>query len=237
MNDDNKNNILQFPARKKEAENPPAATVNPTAEKPKKAAAAAKGSKKTVAGSVLAIMLVTVAVNKYTFQSVNQSEMASNGGAGVAGRQIASVDHAFVRDAQWEKQLANRLASTQARAVASSTVGRNATIEEKLRWGILEEKYTITYSAGENQINTILLQDPVAKPSYILDRPKFLNEYGSLFESNYNTAKLKSVQKSEDKTVESYTLFDKENKPKGEARFELDRHKRLISLKVEPVQI
>lgn len=241
MSDDNKapdnvvNNVLQFPTRKKETETVPPAVDKavPAASKNKKPAK--KGSKKAMAATVLAIGLLTVAVNKHTFETAQTQNMdlASNA---AGGRHIASVQ-SVSRNAQWEMKLAESLASAQVREVASTGIGRSATIEEKLRWGILEEKYTITYSANEHEINSILLQDPVSNPAYILDRPKFLNEYGQLFENSFNTAKLKSVEKSEDKTVESYTLFDKENKAKGEARFELDRHKRLISLKVEPIQI
>ena len=88
-----------------------------------------------------------------------------------------------------------------------------------------------------HRIHSILLQDEAASPSYILDRAKFLKEYGPLFESQFDSAKLKSVESNNEKTVEAYTLYDKEKKATGEARFELDRHKRLISLKVEPSQI
>lgn len=259
MSDDNKaagnvvNNVLQFPARKKEAEVSPAtgntgsapgnavdkavpsaSNVKNPVKNPEK-----KGSKKAMAATVLAIALLTVAVNKQTFEGAKAGniELASNSGASI-GRQIASVERVnWARNAEWEKQLAASMASAQVRDIASTGVGRSATIEEKRRWGILEEKYTITYSPNVHEINTILLQDPVSNPAYILDRSKFLTEYGRLFEGSFSTAKLKSVQKSDDKTVESYTLFDKENKARGEARFELDRHKRLISLKVEPVQI
>jgi hypothetical protein len=238
MSDDSKssgnlvNNILQFPKRKKDAQVPP--PVNQ--EKPKTDPSPKKGSKKAMAATFLAISLLTVAVNKNTFEktSVGNIDLASN--ASSEGRKIASVQ-SISRDADWEMNLSNRLASAQIREIASAGIGRAATIDEKLRWGILEEKYTITYSSDERRINTILLQDPVSSPSYIRDRSKFLAEYGRLFENKFNTAKLKSVEKSDDKTVEIHTLFDKENKAKGEARFELDRHKRLISLKVEPVKI
>ncbi len=246
MSEDNKtpdqvvSNVLQFPTRKKDADVPPTLDKAPANNStPDKSTPTKKGSKKAMAATVLAISLLTVAVNKHTFDSapVGSTDMASVAGDSM-GRKIASVERMnFTRNPQWEKQLADSMSSVQVRDVASAGVGRTVTVEEKLRWGTLEEKYTITYSAAEHEINSILLQDPVAKPSYILDRPKFLTEYGHLFKGSFDTARLKSVEKSEDKTVESYTLFDKENKARGEARFELDRHKRLISLKVEPVQI
>jgi hypothetical protein len=236
MSNENKapNNVLQFPGPKttsnKPAHNPPPVPNASEPPKPEKT----KSVKKTTAGTVLAIALMSVAVNKYTFSHhSNSADLSSNG-----GRSIASVERlTFHRDAAWEKALAERLASAKTRDIASVNIGRAATKDEKLRWGVLEEKYTISYDADEHNIRSILLQDEKSSPSYLLDRPKFLNEFGSLFSAHFETAKLKSVQKSDDKTVEAYTLFDKDNNPKGEARFELDRHKRLISLKVEPVKI
>lgn len=234
MSNDNKtpNNVLQFPGPKAQPAKPSTPAPQPAKQKeeppqPPKA----KSVKKTTAGAVVAIALMTVAVNKYTFSESNSASLSSNG-----GRTIASINHDS-RDAAWEKDLAERLASAQVREVASVNIGRPATKEEKLRWGVLEEKYTISYDKEEHRIRSILLQDEKTSPSYMLDRSKFLNEFGSLFSETFDSAKLKSVEKSEDKTVEAYTLFDKENNPKGEARFELDRHKRLISLKVEPIQI
>jgi hypothetical protein len=239
------NNVIQFPGgRKKETEEvksgdtatPPAVPKAQTAKKPAKG----KASKKNVGAGVLAIMLFTAAVNNYVFSnSAESSDLSSQ-----SGRAIASVGSlndlerfSWTRDAQWEKQLAEKLASPQARQMASTNIGRSATPEEKLRWGTLEEKYTITYKSDDHKINSISLQDPTANPAYVLDRAKFLSDYGKLFDGGYASSKLKSVETSEDKTIESFTLYDKNQKAKGEARFELDRHKRLISLKVEPVQI
>lgn len=228
------NNVIQFPGRKKEAEASATdtaktvATAVATAKKPSRAK-----SKKTLAGTVVAILLATGAVNRFAFSSSQNTELASQ-----SGRSIASIEQGrYERDAKWEKQLAESLASDQVRNIASTQVGRNATAEEKLRWGTLEEKYTITYRPEASQIRSILLQDNSTAPSYILDRMQFLKEYGSLFESGYASAKLKSVETSDDKTIESYTIFDKDNRARGEARFELDRHKRLLSLKVEPQTI
>lgn len=233
MSNDNKtpNNVLQFPGPKSAPAKPATPAPVTQKEEPPKPPKA-KSIKKTTAGAVVAIALMTVAVNKYTFSSENSANLSSTGG----GRTIASINHDS-RDAAWEKALAERLASAQIREVASVSIGRPATKEEKLRWGVLEEKYTISYDNEEHKIRSILLQDEKSSPSYMLDRSKFLNEFGTLFSEKFESAKLKSIEKSEDKTVEAYTLFDKENNPKGEARFELDRHKRLISLKVEPIKI
>lgn len=237
MSQDN-NNVIQFPGRKKEAEAKtdnaqpaatPAATAAPAPTKRRR-----KASKKTLAGTVIAVILATGAVNRFTFETpINVTEF--NSGEAGATRGPASVK--FTRDAKWEKQLAEKLASHTVRDIASATIGRAATMEEKLRWGTLEEKYTITYKPENQRIDSIFLQGEGADPAYILDRAEFLREYGPLFESAFSSAKLKSVESTEEKTVESYTIFNKNNRATGEARFELDRYKRLLSLKVEPVQI
>ncbi len=207
MNKENKspennvvNNILQFPVRKKDAELPP-----PTAPKDDK-----KSSKETLAATVLAVALLTMAVNRNTFET-SRIDSANLSSQTVGGRAIASVQ-SVSRNAAWEKELSEKLASAQIREVASAGIGRPATLEEKLRWGVLEEKYTIKFSEQEHKIDSILLQDPVSKPAYILDRSGFLSEYGYLFETTFAAAKLKSVEKLDDKIVEAYTLFDKDNR-------------------------
>ncbi len=245
--DNSNNNVIQFPGRKKEADVKPEASqtiVAPeaaVADQPK--ALPKRKSKKTLAGTVLAVILATGAVNRYVFDGRTQSmDFTSFNAESISNpnvqRAIASIEKfSYSRDAQWEKQVAERLAASTVRDIASTHIGRSATMEEKLRWGTLEEKYTITYKPENHRIHSILLQDEAADPSYILDRVKFLKEYGPLFESEFESAKLKSVESNNEKIVEAYTIFDKQNRPTGEARFELDRFKRLLSLKVEPVQI
>jgi len=231
------NNVIQFPsAKKKEADEKSSA---PQAPVPKAQAAVApkprKGKKinAKAAGTVLAVILATGAVNRFTFDKKAESADLSS-----SSRTIASVERTeWQRDAAWEKNLAESLAADQDRGVASTGLGHAATAEERLKWGTLEEKYTIVYKSDVHNIQTIVLQDPTARPAYILDRNKFLSEYGLLLEDHYGSAKLKSVEVSHDKTVESYTLFDKDQRPKGEAHFELDTHKRLLSLRVDDVKI
>lgn len=237
---DNSNNVIQFPGRKKEADapnaTPTAATPAPgPAPKPKKVKKA-KASRKTLAGTVLAVILATGAVNRYVYSTSEESLDFTSSSS--MQRSLASVEKfSWSRDSAWEKKLAEKLASPQVRSIASTQIGRSATMEERLLWGTLEEKYTVGYKAEDHRIESLLLQDQSSNPAYVLDRQKFLKEFGPLFESNFSSAKLKSVESSTDKTVEAYTLFDKQERVTGEARFELDRHKRLLSLKVEPSQI
>lgn len=243
---DNSNNVIQFPGRKKDPETPsnaPVASTDASAAPSKPAKKKKKGSRKTLAGTVLAIILATGAVNHMAFAPSQQSLDLTSFNSGSlensnVQRSLASIEKfSWSRDSAWEKKMAEKLASPQVRSIASTQIGRAATMEERLLWGALEEKYTVAYKEDDHRIQSLLLQDQASNPAYVLDRQKFLRDFGPLFETSYDSAKLKSVESSNDKTVESYTIFDKTNRATGEARFELDRHKRLLSLKVEPAQI
>lgn len=241
--EDNKqpSNVIQFPAKRKEATEPEQvrpSTPPPLPKTPQsKPAPKSKKGQAILGGAVLAVLFATGAVNRFTFDSARQAQTLDASSLNGSGRAIASVERmSWKRDARWEKQIAEQLASSQSRGLASTGIGHAPSLEDKLRRGTLEEKYTI-YKPDAKAIKSILLQDSAAQPAYILDRPQFLEQYGSLLDDAFGSAKLKSVEVSEDKTVELYMLFDKEKHLRGEAQFELDRHKRLLSLKVEPVKI
>jgi hypothetical protein len=240
MDQDQKpNNVIQFPGKSKSTDESQNETNIPA--RPAIASGEIKSprkrQRKSLGAMLIAVMLGAGAVNRAAFQNSETSLDAAS--QATSARAIASLERfSWERDAKWEKELAERLASPQIRALASAHIGRPATKEEKLRWGVLEEKYTITYGADQQQINGILFQDGrEGNPAYILDRIQFLKDYGLLFHATYKSAKLKSVEQSDQNTIESYTLFGEGDQPKGEVRFELDRYKRLLSLKVAPVQI
>lgn len=217
--------VIQFPGA--QAGQPPKRPVG-TPPPPR-----AKNKSLTMGASVLAIALATLAVNRYAFRQPTQSAQLSS-----MSRGIASVEPMrIVRDAAWEKHLAESLASTQVRDVASSRLGHPATLEEKLRWGTLEEKYTIDYDPKFHKISHILLQDKSIAPAYVLNRDQFLENYGTLFSPHFYSAKLGSVSHKDGKTLESYTIFDKDRHSEGKVRFVLDRYKRLLSMQVDPVNI
>lgn len=232
------NNVIQFPGnKKKETEVSPSGGQTPStaaANVAKQTEPKNKKAKAITVGSALAIMLMTGAVNRYAFnEHVHSLDSSSN-----SVRSIASVGRMnWKRDAAWEKNLAESLASAKVRGPASTSLGHPATVEERLRFGALEEKYTIVYKPDAHNIATITLQDSNTNPAYVLDRKKFLQDYGPLLQDGYASATLKSLQVDHDRTVESYTLFDKDQRPKAEAQFELDVHKRLLSLKVDSSKI
>ena len=225
-NNENQGNVIQFPGKKREAEQPQA-TVKPAA--PEKAQKKNKKQKATLAGTVLAVIFATGAVNHYAFET----EKAQN-----RMREIASVGgNEYQRDAKWEMAMAEKLASSENRAVAAMHVGRSPTLEEKLRLGTLDDvKYTFL-KPDSHKIRSITLQGADSQPDYIGDRGQFLKEYGPLLDAAFASAQLKAVEASAEKSVEQYTLYDKDQRPTAEAHFELDKFKRLLSLKVEPIKI
>lgn len=229
-------NVIQFPGRKREDTNstPAPTPANPetsTTPSPRPAASAVATSrpKRTGLLATAAVLLASVAVNRYVYTAPVKPELATN------SRRVASVASEPMRDAAWEKTLSEELSAKPLGDLSSIRVGRAPTMEEKLRWGTLEENYAIRFRSDVHAIESISFQSADGNhPAYLLDRPKFLSEYAPLF--NAESAQLKSVEKSPDTTVEAYTLYGKDQKLIGEARFELDRSARLLSLKVEPTQ-
>lgn len=220
------NNVIRFPDRKAGVTTTPLLETPPAPSQP-------KVRKSTLIGVILAVSVASGAVNQIAF--TRSGDVVESATLNSSSRNLASVaPTTWNRDAVWERQMADKLASFHARELASSGLGRAATAEEKLKWGTLEEKYTITYTTDPHLIQSITLQDAATSPSYIRDRQQFLKLYGSLMQDNFKSAQLKSVELSPDKRIESYTLFDKSKKPKSEVHIELDNFKRLLSLKIEP---
>jgi hypothetical protein len=231
-------NVIQFPGKGKPASETKAEGVKPAVpsqpskapQKPRKTTGPKSGKKSGLA--IATIAMLCFAVNYVTLEN-NSTEQVS---LSSSSRGLASVGGSMQRDAAWEKDMSERLAKSTTRDIASIQ-GRSASIEEKLRWGTLEEKYTITFRQEAREIASVTLQGDYSSPSYVLNREEFLSDYGSLLKSGYATARLKSVETVADRTIESYTLFDKQEQPQGEVRFELDRHKRLLSLRVESQEL
>lgn len=248
MSDDSKpNNVLQFPkAQPPGGERRDGDRRNDRRVTGKSKLPLSLGSKAMLnyIGTFIAILFATGAINRYAFQSGNVG--ANEAAYHVKGiRSLASafdsgkspsrsVTH-WSRNARWEMQLAESLASARVRSIASIQVGQRASLEDKLRWGLFEQ---YTFQLGDaKRIKSILLQDKESNPTYILDRKKFLSEYGALLSREFGSARLKSVDVQQDRIVEAYILFDKSNNPTAEAEFELDRFKRLLSLNIKQDQI
>lgn len=231
-------NVLQFPKQQRPGDSVSRRASDDVASIPAATTTAVRPRRQII--TLAAIGFVASVLNYVIYDSISRSSydlLPQNETARRlirnSIRSIASDETTQTHDFSRDLLFAESLASVKNRKVASvSHIGRGATLEEKLRWGPLEEKYTM-YKTDNRRIQSIFLQDPEAQPSYLRDRSKFLDEYGSLLVDSFNSAQLNSVQVNEDKTVESYTLLDKDKRPKAEAQFELDRHKRFLSLNVK----
>jgi len=234
--DDNRtaqaSNVLRFPGRKGSQPG----EGRPTTESIAKASTPVTG-RRNAQMALVAIALMAVAVNRFAFDRAEQSVSLSSSSPG--GRALASVENLRAnRDSKWEMAMSERLASERSRSPASMGIGRHPTKEEELRYGILEQKYTIQFHPTLGSIQTITLQGDSVDPSYLRNRPEFLENFGNLLDRSYESAKLKSVERLQDnRTVEAYTLFNADKKAVVETQFEFDRFERLLSIKVLPIAI
>ncbi len=170
------NNVIQFPGAPQPTQNT-ALKARIAKERRAKVAPQAKFNLK-VFGAIVAIMMASGAVNRYAFRT-NLEQSYTLVGSNSA-RSIASVHPVKdERDASWEMNLAESLASPQIRSIASSRIGHTASLEDRLRWGTLQLKYTIVKPEGTT-IRSISLPDERTEPAYILNRREFLDEFGVL---------------------------------------------------------
>ena len=229
-------NVLPFPNRRKAADTVEESAKSATPDfgpAPKAAVAVAASARrplpKGIIGGTVAVLLATVAVNRFVYRT------SAKEGEGTPGRAIASVGSTqeLTRDPVWEKALAESLASV--RGIASVQVGRGPTLEEKLRWGTLEEKYDLTFTGPTmpRELRGITWRGASSgAPLEMPDRAKFIHEYGPLF--NADAGRAISTEKSLDKSVETFELVGENLSGRRIVRFELDNQMRLLSMSVEP---
>lgn len=146
-------------------------------------------------------------------------------------RKIASVSD---RNAEWEKALSESLASVEVRGPTS--IGKAPSMDEVVRYGVLERKYTVLRDLQRDEVESITLQSDRAEASLIKDRAQFLGMYGKWMTNNYGSSKLKTSGLSENGQFELFTIYDSKSAPYGEARFELDTYGHLISFRFKPIQ-
>lgn len=230
-------NVIQFPGKKGSPtsprdNSPPSA---PSDSKKPSQGRTKRTSQAVLSGAVLSILLATVAVNRSVFRtdssslsSVASVDQSSNPSRPL--RDIASV--APARDPQWEKSIAERLASAEVRGPASFNIGRDVSAEEKLHFGALNGIYSLEFTADSHLLKKISLQDKESNPSY-LSSDEFFRDFGLLVNPRFKSAsRVGAPSRSEDRIFENYRLFDVDNRPVLGATFERDRHGRLLSMEV-----
>ncbi len=188
--------------------------------------------------SMVAIALATGASNTALFKKADGvAQLSSISESKEMDRGIASVEPQLPedRDSKWEKSVAEGLASVEVRDLASVSVGHEASVDEKVRYGVLERKYTVLRDLKRNEIESIVLQGSGSEPSLVPDRAEFLGKYGKWLSEKYVFSELKSSQPVKEGRRETFTLFDSSRRPYAIASFDLDSSQRLLALHVIPL--
>lgn len=228
-------NIIPFPKQQSPSLNPPPPSNSSPKKKSNRKKLKFNASLATTVCSLIAIALATGVSNTSFFQKhegwVELSSLSPD------DRSIASVEPSAneTRNAAWEKSVAESLASTDVRDLASVSIGHEASEDEQVRFGVLERKYTILRDLQRNEVESITLQGSGSEPSMVLDRAGFLGQYGHWISDKYGFSKLKSTGMKQDHRVEEFTLFDTHHKAFATAQFELDNYQRLLSFHLQPL--
>jgi hypothetical protein len=230
----NRSNVIPFPKAQQPTSN--SGQTPPPPRKPtiKKKVTVNPSLAATVL-SLFAIALAAGASNRSVFkQNEGWVDVAS---LSADDRGIASVEPSVtdIRDAAWEKSIAESLASAEVRDIASVSVGHEASLDEKVRFGVLERKYTILRDLKRNEVESITLQGSSSKPSFVMDRSQFLGQFGRWISEKYGTSELKSSEVKQDRRYEAFTIFDRKHTAYATAKFELDNYQRLLSFHLEPI--
>lgn len=143
------------------------------------------------------------------------------------------------RDLEWEKKLAERLASKGDSVVGRepASIGRAVSTVDQLRFGTLAGKYRVADESIQDQvkikqIDYIQSEDANDRAIY-LNPDVFLKDYGALLAvpfAFYDSANPAQTN------VREYRLLNGQKKVVGRAAFVLDEEGRFISLKVATEQ-
>lgn len=229
-------NIIQFP----KPQQAPTANSSTPPQTPKKAPQKKKAKFNAPLASTVCSMIAIVLATGASNSSIFKKNEGWVDVASVAGdsRGIASVDPMLpeLRDAAWEKSIADSLASAEVRDLASVAVGHKASLDEQVRFGVLERKYTILRDLQRNEVESIILQGTGSEPSIVMNRAQFLGKFGRWISDKYSSSELKSAEVQKGNRVEAFTVFDTQHKAFATAKFELDNYQRLLSFRFEPLK-
>jgi hypothetical protein len=217
-------NVIQFPGKR------PAPKGAPVSQSGTRTRYDLEHRKVLVSASIVSIVFVVTLANRALLrENMNGSEVAAQ------SRSLASVDESsrlapMHRDSQWERTVAEQLATQDGRQPAS--LGRTPSPQEKFQFGVLAGKYLMHFQDGKVEQ---LVYDPNSKedaPKYVENPKEFLETYRSIFAMPFDEAVLNTKQVSPTKVLETYDLIETE-KPVGHAQFELDVYGRLLSMTIE----
>lgn len=224
-----KDNVIRFPDRKQEPAQPvtqPPPVPQPT---PPQSAPLKPAMKKKAAFALVAIVGLSLMLNRY---SPEKRDLAS------AGRGLASVGTTSVlpeeRDANWDRAIAKELLNRSGRDLASLSVGRQPSAEDRLRFDVLRSQYALIMENGKiSEIRSPNKEGSV----YVMDGSKFLIENQSLMPVQFTAAVSDKRVKTDGGIQERFALLNDQKRNVGTAVFGMDRFGRLLSFTVTSTSV
>lgn len=220
-----KDNVIHFPGRRPEGSN--SDSLNSMSQEPQ-----SKGSQRPWlkgALTISGIAVLSMVVNGLS-PSEGQVDQASS------GRGIASVDERKVlpeeRDTAWEKSLANDLSKRGSRELASLSLGRRPSPEDRLRFGTLKSQYAVVLQGGRlAEVRWPANQSP-STLVYLENPEQFLEENRELLPAEFHVAIPESDAKGSEGHLAKYALLDGSGRKIASAEFGLDPYGRLLALSI-----
>lgn len=216
------NNVIRFPDRKIEPTAPvQVPKVNPS-EPPQK-----RSEQKRKLG----LGLVFVVAASFLANRMMTSWTMNSGAEG--GRSLASVSENMIseddRKPDWEKNLASQLQNRGPRELASLTMGRAPSDEDRLRFDTLKSQYAIIMENGKlSEIRAASGEGQV----YVRNAEDFINENRNLMPVSFASVVGEQRTTTESGIEQNFELLNEERQPVGKASFGLDRYGRLIKFSV-----
>ena len=166
----------------------------------------------------------------FTVTLINTSLTTNRNSNNDALRGIASVHEV---NAEWEKELVNKLSKTQKRELAS--LGRPATLQERIEYDqVFAGKYHITLSRGKLVAANFIAAEGRKDfaPNYLENPFGFMKKHQTYFPGQ-NINGEPEITKVDGKTIKKYSLLDAKLKKVADVSFQYDSFNRLLSIKVQ----
>ncbi len=219
------NNVIHFPGRRAEGSNTD--SQGPLPQQPRMSGPQKPWFKGALA--IGGIALIGIVINGIS-PSQGQLDQAS------LGRGIASVDDRSLqpgdRDSRWERSLANDLSKRGGRELASLSLGKRPSPEDRLRFGTLKSQYAVVLNGGRLlEVRWPANQSPT-NMVYLTNPGHFLEENRELLPADFHVAVHESEAKGQKGQLAKYALLDQAGRKIASAEFGLDSYGRLLALSI-----
>ena len=171
--------------------------------------------------SIASVLFVSVFLNEMLIDRKTPSDALG------ASRGLASIDsQGFIRDIAWEQELAAKLAKE---GVTTKQLASRPGVYDQLVFGYLAGLYQVE-KQGE-RVKALVFKERLAgdQALAIEQKSEFLKKYASAFAKDFASV----VFKSKDENSEVFELIGPDQKPVGQARFELDHQGHVQSVQIE----